>query len=76
MSDIETPTGAQIKAHLPDGQLVDVTGGVMALYDLVLNLMDWGSNFLSLEDALPVAEIAKTCGFEQIEEAEKWQESK
>jgi hypothetical protein len=34
--------------------------------------MDWGSGFWSYEDALPVGEIARLCGFEQAEEVERY----
>jgi hypothetical protein len=55
-----------------DGTQADVTAGVQALYDLVLASMDWGSGFLSYEDALPVAEIARLAGFEQRDEVERY----
>jgi hypothetical protein len=45
---------------------------VQALYDLVLSSMDWGSGFLTAEDARPVALLARTCGFEKAEEAERY----
>jgi hypothetical protein len=56
----------------PDGTETDITEGVQALYDLVLNSMDWGSGFLTAEDARPVALLARTLGFEQAEEAERY----
>ena len=34
--------------------------------------LDWGSGFLTKEDALPVAHIAKVCGFKGCEEAERY----
>lgn len=53
---------------------VDITEGVQALYDLVTSSMDWGSGFLTVEDALPVVHVARTCGFEGIAEAERYVE--
>jgi hypothetical protein len=55
-----------------DGTEADITEGVQALYDLVLGSMDWGSGFLSAEDAVPVAKLGRLCGFEQVEEAERY----
>lgn len=55
-----------------DGSEVDITEGVQALYDLVISSMDWGSGFLNYEDAVPVAELARACGFEKAEEAERY----
>jgi hypothetical protein len=59
-------------ARQPDGTETDITEGMQALYDLVLNSMDWGSGFLTAEDARPVALLARTLGFEQAEEAERY----
>jgi hypothetical protein len=59
-------------ARNPDGSETDITEGVQALYDLVINSMDWGSGFLTAEDARPVALLARTMGFEQAEEAERY----
>jgi hypothetical protein len=56
----------------PDGTEADITEGVQALYDLVIGSMDWGSGFWSAEDAAPVARLARLCGFEQAEEAERY----
>lgn len=64
-----TPNGAEIYVRSPNGDHVVVTAGVQALYDLVIDSMDWGSGFLTVEDATPVVEIAKLCGFERSEEA-------
>jgi len=55
-----------------DGTQTDVTEGVQTLYDLVIGSMDWGSRFLSYEDAIPVVEVAHACGFKQAEEAERY----
>lgn len=74
VDDGTTPTGATVYAQLPSGERVDITVGVQALYDLVLSSMDWGSGFLSLEDAIPVADIARICGFEGSDEAERYVE--
>jgi hypothetical protein len=59
----ETPNGAKIEAVLTDGSRHDVTEAVQALYDLVVQSLDWGSGFLTVEDAVPVADIARLCGF-------------
>jgi hypothetical protein len=58
--------------HLPDGTTVDITEGVQALYDLVISSMDWGSGFWTAEDAEPVVHVARTCGFNGCEEAERY----
>ena len=55
-----------------DGTETDVSEGVAALYDLVINSMDWGSGFWSWEDALPVAVIGRLGGFKEIEEVERY----
>lgn len=55
-----------------DGTETDITEGVQALYDLVISSMNWGSGFWSYEDALPVAVIGRTLGFERIEEVERY----
>jgi hypothetical protein len=67
-----TPHDVSLIARLPTGEEVDVTEGVQALYDLVINSMDWGSGFLSYEEALPVAKLAELCGFKDIEEAQRY----
>jgi hypothetical protein len=67
-----TPNGTRIIAHKADGAEVNITEGVQALYDLVIQSMDWGSGFFTVEDALPVVAIAKTCGFASAEEAERY----
>ncbi|MGA8330432.1 MAG: hypothetical protein WB777_14185 [Mycobacterium sp.] len=60
-----TPNGTHCYAENPYrfDERLDITEGVQALYDLVINSMDWGSGFLSYEDALPVSVIAHACGF-------------
>lgn len=70
--DPRTPSGVTILAQLPDGSTVNVTEGVQTLYDHVISSMDWGSGFLTKEDAIPIAEIARVCGFESSEEAERY----
>jgi hypothetical protein len=59
-------------ARAADGTETDITEGVQALYDLVISSTNWGSGFLSAEDARPVALLARVCGFEQAEEAERY----
>lgn len=70
-----TPAGVTITATKPDGTTEDITEGVQALYDLVIGSMDWGSSFLSVEDAEPVAALAQFCGFKGWEEAPQYLES-
>lgn len=55
-----------------DGTQIEVTEGVQALYDLVISSMDWGSGFLSYEDAVPVGEIAELGAFEQADEVQRY----
>jgi hypothetical protein len=74
-----TPNGKIILAYDADGvpgyrDGIDVTEAVQALYDLVVQSMDWGSGFLTAEDAEPVALIARVCGFERLDEAERYLE--
>ncbi len=55
-----------------DGSETDITLGVQSMYDLLHGSMDWGSGFISLEEAIPIAEMVKACGFQRWEEAEKY----
>ena len=55
-----------------DGTETDITEGVQTLYDFVISSMDWGSGFFTAEDARPVALLARACGFERCEEAERY----
>lgn len=66
-----TPSGVVIVARTPSGD-VNITEGVMCLYDLVIQSMDWGSGFLSVEEAIPVVHVARTCGFANWEEAQRY----
>lgn len=59
-------------ARQPDGSEVDITEGVQTLYDLVLSSMDWSSGFWTVEDALPVAVVARACGFPRVDEVEQY----
>lgn len=61
-----------INAVLTDGTTVDVTEGVKTLYDLVINSLDWGSGFLTSEDATPLAQIGHLCGFERVDEVDRY----
>lgn len=63
-------------ARMPDGSEVDITEGVQTIYDLVIGSLDWGSGFLTVEDALPVVHVAKTCGFADWEEAQAYVDAK
>ena len=62
----------RVFARAADGSETDITEGVQALYDLVIGSMDWGSGFWTAEDAAPVAKVARACGFESAEEAERY----
>lgn len=55
-----------------DGSETDITEGVQTLYDMVIGSMDWGSGFLTAEDALPVVQVAKTCGFKDWQRAQDY----
>lgn len=55
-----------------DGNETDITEGVRALYDLVICSMDWGSGFLSYEDAVPVGKIAEAMGFDHVAEVHRY----
>lgn len=70
-----TPSGVVITATLPNGSTVNVTAGVQTLYDCVIQSMDWASGFLTIEDTLPILEIAQVCGFKGYEEAERYVEN-
>jgi hypothetical protein len=63
MSD-PTPNGTRIWAETPDGSRTDVTEAVQVAYDLVLSSMDFGSGFLTIEDLIPLDDLAQTCGFD------------
>ena len=68
-----TPNGTVIMAFDAAGNAIEnVTESVAAMYDLVLQGMDWGSGFFSAEEATPVAKIARLCGFETCDEAERY----
>jgi hypothetical protein len=62
----------KIVVQAGDGTETDVTEGVKALYDLVIGSMDWGSGFLTYEDALPVLRVAEACGFGELERVRKY----
>ena len=68
----ETPNGAVILATFLDKAPVDITEHVKAAYDLVVGSMDWGSGFLTFEDAVPLAELARICGFDPDKECESY----
>lgn len=67
-----TPNGTVVVARDVNGNEVNVTEGVQALYDLVISSMDWGSGFWTVDDAAPVLKIAQTCGFAGFEEAQRY----
>ena len=55
-----------------DGTETDVTEGVQVLYDTVIASMDWGSGFLTVEDAEPIVAVAIACQFNGWEAAQKY----
>jgi hypothetical protein len=69
-----TPAGVTITATRPDGTTLDVTLGVQVLYDLVIQSMDFGSGFLSVEEVDPIVGVAAFCGFKEFEAAERYVE--
>lgn len=46
-----------------DGGSVDVTEGVRTLYDHLIHSLDWGSGFLTTEEAVNIITVAQQCGF-------------
>lgn len=69
-------TASRVEPGGLEGGRTDITEGVKALYDLAVSSMDFGSGFWTVEDALPVAELARTCGFDKVEELERYVEGK
>lgn len=67
-----TPDGTRVVAHRADGTEIDVTEGVQALYDLAVGSMDFGSGFWTVDDAVPVRDLANACGFDGKEAAEQY----
>jgi len=63
---------ARAFARAEDGTETDITEGVQALYDLVISSMDFRSGFWTVEDAVPVAVIARLLKFKQAEEIERY----
>lgn len=68
----QTPTGVTITATRPDGSTENITEGVQALYDLIIQSMDWGSSFLSIEEVMPMAKLAHFCGFKGHDEVDRY----
>lgn len=69
-------TDVRVFARGADGSETDITEGVQVLYDLVTSSMNWGSGFWTAEDARPVALLARTCGFQGAEKAERYLRAK
>ncbi len=67
-----TPNGARVLVRLVDGTTEDITEGVQAMYDLVINSLDWGSGLLTVEEALPIVHVAQSCGFAHWEAAQTY----
>jgi hypothetical protein len=61
----------RVIARHDDDTETDVTEGVQVLYDHCVASMDWGSGFLSIEDARGIILIAQKCGFLVPETAAK-----
>lgn len=53
----------------PDGPADDITQSVAVLYEMMRRSLDWGSGFLSVEEAEHVLRIGTLCGFETVQEA-------
>jgi hypothetical protein len=53
----------RIVAVTEDGVEHDVTQDVAALYDLVVGSMDFGSGFITVDDAEPLARMADLAGY-------------
>ena len=64
MSEIRITLQAGDETH-------DITEGVQVLYDLAIGSMDYGSGFWNYEDAKPVADLGKLCGFNGWEGVQK-----
>lgn len=62
-SQTNTPSGATIILRDPEGNEHDVTDAVGAIYDLLASSMDWGSDFLSVEDAKPFVQLVDLAGY-------------
>lgn len=58
-----TPNGSRIRIHHPDGSVHDVTEDVGALYDLVVCSMDYGSDFLAIEDGRCLVRMIDLAGY-------------
>jgi hypothetical protein len=67
-----TPNGSTVVVRIADGSEVDITESVQVMYDVIISSMDWGSGFLSVEEAVPVVHVAETCGFAKYEDAQRY----
>lgn len=54
--------GFRVWVERPDSRGVDVTFAVMDAFDVAVNSLDFGSGFLSTEEALHLRELAKAIG--------------
>lgn len=52
-------------------EVADITEAVASVYDALHSSMDWGSNFLDIEQVTAALEVAKECGFLPVPEAEQ-----
>lgn len=69
---VATPNGTQVFARAVDGSEIDITAGVQAMYDLVLGSMDWGSGFLTDDDAAPMSVVGHACGFAEVDRVDEY----
>jgi hypothetical protein len=46
-----------------DDSKVDITESVEAVYELVVNSMDWGSGFFDKDDVWHIRKVQQACGF-------------
>lgn len=68
------PNGTVVKAIAPDGTETIITDWVGAIYDLVIGSLDFGSGFLTVEDAVPLASLAELLGYPANNEATRYLE--
>jgi hypothetical protein len=57
----------QILVVSPDRAPIDITTGVQALHNLLAHSMDWGSEFFTIEDLVPIRALERAAGWEAVE---------
>lgn len=66
--DVVKPLALAVK----DGAIIDVTEGVLSLYDLVRQSPDWGSGFYTADDVLPVLHLARALDLDDLSDVEAY----